>query len=113
VKSVSSSLAAPSLPAQEHELALLFPQAQVSPLGLAFSLDEREHVQAPAARWSGNGMLALFPWLEANFGRVFLLHEHLAPVVLFSVDAFSQVQWRAGCLPQEQVASCCAYLVSI
>ena len=31
-------------------------------------------------------------------------HEHLAPATVFSVVAFSQVQARADCLPQEQVA---------
>lgn len=41
-------------------------------------------MQAPAARW---------------------LQLQRAPLTAFSVDAFSQVQWRAGCLPQEQVAS--------
>jgi hypothetical protein len=34
-----------------------------------------------------------------------LLHEHLAPEVLFSVLDFSQVHCRAGCLPQEHLAS--------
>ena len=34
-----------------------------------------------------------------------LLHEHLAPEVLFSVDDFSQVHCMAGCLPQEHLAS--------
>lgn len=34
-----------------------------------------------------------------------LLHEHLAPEVLFSVEDFSHVHWRAGCLPQEHLAS--------
>ena len=41
-------------------------------------------MQAPAARW---------------------LQLQRAPLTAFSVDAFSQVQCRAGCLPQEQVAS--------
>jgi hypothetical protein len=49
-----------------------------------FSFAEREQVHAPAARW---------------------LQLQRAPSTLFSVLAFSQVQWRAGCLPQEQVAS--------
>jgi hypothetical protein len=49
-----------------------------------FSFAEREQVHAPAARW---------------------LQLQRAPSTLFSVEAFSQVQWRAGCLPQEQVAS--------
>ena len=49
-----------------------------------FSWLEREQVHAPAARW---------------------LQLQRAPSTLFSVEAFSQVQWRAGCLPQEQVAS--------
>jgi hypothetical protein len=62
----------------------LLPQAQVEPVGLVFSCEEREHVQAPAARW---------------------LQEQRAPSTLFSVAAFSQVQCRAGCLPHEQVAS--------
>lgn len=31
-------------------------------------------------------------------------HEHLAPPTLFSVEAFSQLQFSADCLPQEQVA---------
>lgn len=53
VKSVSSSLEAPaSEPAQEQELADRLPHAQVEPLGLVFSSDLREQVQAPAARWS-------------------------------------------------------------
>ena len=30
----------------------LFPQEQVSPLGIAFSAEERVQVQAPAGRWS-------------------------------------------------------------
>lgn len=34
-----------------------------------------------------------------------LLHEHLAPLVTFSVCAFSQLQCMAACLPQEHVAS--------
>jgi hypothetical protein len=34
-----------------------------------------------------------------------LLHEHLAPEVLFSVADFSQVHCMAGCLPQEHLAS--------
>lgn len=35
----------------------------------------------------------------------YILHEHLAPTSLFSVEALSQLQCRADCLPQEQVAS--------
>jgi hypothetical protein len=62
----------------------LFPQAQVLPSGFVFSCPEREQVHAPAARW---------------------LQLQRAPSTLFSVLAFSQVQWRAGCFPQEQVAS--------
>jgi hypothetical protein len=34
-----------------------------------------------------------------------LLHEHLAPEVLFSVADFSHVHWRAGFSPQEHLAS--------
>jgi hypothetical protein len=34
-----------------------------------------------------------------------LLHEHLAPEVLFSVVDFSQLHCMAGCLPQEHLAS--------
>lgn len=34
----------------------------------------------------------------------YLLHEHLGPVTVFSVAAFSQVQLRADCLPQEHLA---------
>lgn len=53
MKSVSSSLVAPvSVPEQEQESADRFPQAQVEPEGLVFSVDEREQVHAPAARWS-------------------------------------------------------------
>ena len=33
----------------------------------------------------------------------FSLQEHRAPSVLFSVWAFSQLQWRADCLPHEPV----------
>jgi hypothetical protein len=34
-----------------------------------------------------------------------VLHEHLAPEVLFSVEDFSHVHWRAGFSPQEHLAS--------
>ena len=69
---------------QDSPLDLL-PQAQLLPeAGFVFSSCEREQVHSPAARW---------------------LHEQRAPETAFSVVAFSQVQWRAGCLPQEQVAS--------
>jgi hypothetical protein len=34
-----------------------------------------------------------------------ILHEHLAPMTLFSTGAFSQLQFMAACLPHEQVAS--------
>jgi hypothetical protein len=34
-----------------------------------------------------------------------LLQEQRAPEVLFSVADFSHVHWRAGCLPQEHLAS--------
>jgi hypothetical protein len=34
-----------------------------------------------------------------------VLHEQRAPSTLFSVWAFSQLQWRADCLPQEHLAS--------
>lgn len=44
------------------------------------------------------------PMVEEVNGR-YVLQEHLAPSTLFSVAAFSQVHWRAGCFPQEQVAS--------
>lgn len=37
--------------------------------------------------------------------RFDLLHEQRAPEVLFSVEDFSQVHWRAGCWPQEHLAS--------
>ena len=35
---------------------------------------------------------------------VHLLHEHLAPTTLFSVAAFSQLQFSADCFPQEHLA---------
>lgn len=38
-------------------------------------------------------------------GREDLRHEHRAPATVFSVFAFSQVQLRADCLPQEHLAS--------
>lgn len=40
-----------------------------------------------------------------ELGEWDILHEHLAPASLFSVEALSHVQCRADCLPQEQVAS--------
>lgn len=73
-----------NLETQHHLPFDLLPQAQVLPEGLVFSCDEREQVQAPAARW---------------------LQLQRAPSTLFSVADFSQLQARAGCLPQEQVAS--------
>ena len=43
--------------------------------------------------------------VDGEVSRVWhLRHEHLAPSTLFSVVAFEQLQERAGCLPQEQVA---------
>jgi len=33
-----------------------------------------------------------------------ILHEHLAPVTAFSVEALLQEQWRAFSLPQEHLA---------
>ena len=36
--------------------------------------------------------------------RVYSLHEHLAPTTLFSVVAFSQLQFRADCFPHEHLA---------
>lgn len=59
VKSVSSSLAPDSVPAQEQESAERLPQAQVEPAGLVFSVEEREQVQAPAARWSEGAKVSI------------------------------------------------------
>lgn len=50
---------------------------------LAFSEAARSQVQSPAG---------------------LALQEHRGPATLFSDVALSQVQWRADCLPQEQVA---------
>ena len=53
VKSVSRPEPdAVSDPAHEQESAERLPHAQVEPLGLVFSVPEREQVQAPAVRWS-------------------------------------------------------------
>jgi len=43
--------------------------------------------------------------IEASIEAMDLLHEHLAPEVLFSVADFSHVHWRAGFSPQEHLAS--------
>lgn len=56
---------------------------QALPVGFWFSVLARSQVHWPAGR---------------------ARHEQRAPWTVFSVPAFSQVQWRALCLPQEQVA---------
>jgi len=52
-------------------------------LGLVFSVEARSQVHAPAGR---------------------ARHEQRGPSTAFSLGAFSQLQWRAFVLPQEQVA---------
>lgn len=69
---------------QLQALAGRAPQAQVDPVGLAFSVAAFLQVHSPAGR---------------------ARHEHRAPATVFSVFAFSQVQLRADCLPQEHLAS--------
>lgn len=62
------------------------PQAQaVTPtaMGFVFSVAARSQVHSPAGR---------------------ARHEQRGPETKFSVAAFSQVQWRADCLPHEHVA---------
>lgn len=59
------------------------PQEQVSPDGLVFSVAARSQVHSPTGR---------------------ALHEQRGPATAFSEAALLQVQWRADCLPQEQVA---------
>jgi hypothetical protein len=108
VKSVSSSEALPtSVPSQLQAFADLLPQAQAEPEGLSFSFWERLHVHSPAGRWSGeNGQYGFICIVGLSIGVAMdLLHEHLAPEVLFSVDDFSHVHWRAGFSPQEHLAS--------
>lgn len=41
---------------------------------------------------------------RGEYAQIHLLHEHLGPATVFSVVAFSQVQLRADCLPQEHLA---------
>lgn len=59
------------------------PQAHFSPAGSTFSVAARSQVHSPAA---------------------LARHEHRAPATVFSVEALLQLQARADCLPQEQVA---------
>lgn len=63
--------------------AALDPHWQVDPAGLTFSEVARSQVHSPAGR---------------------ARHEQRGPVTLFSAVAFSQLQWRADCLPQEHLA---------
>ena len=105
VKSVSSSEALPtSVPSQLQALADLLPQAQAEPVGLLFSVWARLQVQSPAGRWSDRALVCV-PMIGMVYVAMNLLQEHLAPEVLFSVEDFSHVHWRAGCLPQEHLAS--------
>lgn len=85
VKSISlEGLKPPSLAfSQVHASAGLEPHEQVAPETEAFSVDERSQVHSPAGR---------------------ARHEQRGPVISFSVAFLSQEQWRADCLPQEQVA---------
>lgn len=60
-------------------------------------------MHSPAGRWS---VQSLAGWSSSTWLMGFdILHEQRAPVVLFSVCAFSQLQWSAGCLPQLHLAS--------
>ena len=59
------------------------PQAHALPVGFWFSVDARSQVHCPAGR---------------------ARHEQRGPSTAFSELALSQVQCRADCLPQEQVA---------
>lgn len=59
------------------------PQAQALPAGFWFSVEARSQVHCPAGR---------------------ARHEQRGPSTAFSEVALSQVQCRADCLPQEQVA---------
>lgn len=70
-----------------------------------FSPLEREQVQAPAGRWSVGTISSACIFDGYYNGVDGVLQEHLAPTTLFSTSAFSQLQFRADCLPQEQVAS--------
>ena len=72
VKSVSPGRS-PALGFFSHVQASsdLFPQAQAEPFGVLFSVAARSHVHSPAA---------------------LRRHEHLGPVTVFSVAAFSQLQ---------------------
>lgn len=65
------------------------PQAQALPVGFWFSVEARSQVHCPAGR---------------------ARHEQRGPSTAFSELALSQVQCRADCLPQEQVA-CLAEVV--
>ena len=66
-----------------HILAGREPQAHVEPLGVTFSVADLLHVHSPAGR---------------------ARHEHRGPWTVFSVVDLAQLQLRADCLPQEQVA---------
>lgn len=73
VKSVSSG-SSPALGFFSHVQAAAsrFPQAQVDPVGVVFSVSARSHVHSPAARRR---------------------HEHLGPVTVFSAADLSQLHW--------------------
>jgi len=85
VKSISLGFASPDSAArsQVQDVAERTPQAQDSPLTGLFSEAALSQLHSPAGR---------------------ARHEQRAPVISFSVVAFSQLQLSAGCLPQEQVA---------
>jgi hypothetical protein len=83
VKSISFSFALEVARSHVQELAGRAPHSQVVPVGGAFSLGALSHVHCPAGR---------------------ARHEHRAPVRVFSVEALLQLQLRADCWPQEQVA---------
>jgi len=61
----------------------LAPHTHEAPEGFWFSVLARSQVHCPAGR---------------------ARHEQRGPSTLFSAAALSQVQWRADCLPHEQVA---------
>lgn len=83
VSHIIFKVSAYALGAGRHILAGREPQAHVEPLGVTFSVAALLHVHSPAGR---------------------ARHEHRGPWTLFSVVDLAQLQLRADCLPQEQVA---------
>lgn len=89
VKSVSIADSTASALSQVHDASGLAPHGQLEPVNDWFSLVDRSQVHWP----TGGILCQLAPKISIPlFGEGNILHEHLAPETVFSIDALLQEQ---------------------